>query len=122
MQEATIKSRKRNPDGTLRGTASDNPIADTRVYEVEFPDGQYAEYSANVLAENLYQHIDNDSMNFSLLGSITGHEVDESVAVTKDQGMYTCIKSGAQKRKITTKGWKIQVEWKDGTTLGPGYT
>ena len=60
MQQATVKRRKKNDDGTLRGTSNDNPLLDTREYEVEFEDGSYSEYSANVLAENLYNHVDDD--------------------------------------------------------------
>ena len=56
-KEAVVIARKRNHDGTLIGTANDNPVLDSRIYEVQFPDGSYSEYSTNVLLENLYQQI-----------------------------------------------------------------
>ena len=66
-QEATVKRRKRLPDGTLKDTASDQPILDTRVYKVEFGDGTYADYCANVLIENLYVHIDDNGASHDII-------------------------------------------------------
>jgi hypothetical protein len=51
---------KRDQEGNPIGRAHSNPILDTRVYEVEFPDGTISEYSANVLAEALYAQVDAD--------------------------------------------------------------
>ena len=113
MQQATVKRRKKNDDGTLRGTSNDNPILDTRVYEVEFEDGSYNEYSANVLAENLYNHVDDDGNSHSLLSAIVDHEVDHTIAVSKEDSLHES--NNLRRRRITTKGWRIKVEWKDGS-------
>ena len=115
MIEATVKSRKRTATGMLKGTEHDNPMMDTRVYEVEFPDGSYDEYAANVLIENLYQHIDDDGKHHSILRSIVDHDCDSNIALSMDEGTYECPKSGVLRKRITTKGWKLKVEWKDGT-------
>ena len=114
LKEATIKLRKRAHDGNLIGTKNDNPVLDTRIYEVEFDDGNYNEYSANVLLENLYQQIDDDGYSHQILSSIIDHECDDTVAIHKDNGTYES--NGTKKRKITTKGWKIKVEWKNGSS------
>jgi hypothetical protein len=50
-EKGTILRRKRNNDGMLVGRANPNPILDTRVFEVVFPDGHIAEYATNVIAE-----------------------------------------------------------------------
>jgi hypothetical protein len=42
-----------NDNGKTIGTYCDNPIMNSIVYEVEFPDGELREYAANILAENL---------------------------------------------------------------------
>ena len=55
-----VKHHKQYKDGNLLVTVHSNPILDTRVYEVEFPDGQVMEYAANVIAENLYSQVDQD--------------------------------------------------------------
>ena len=114
LKEATIKSRKRAHDGNLIGTKDDNPVLDTRVYEIEFDDGNYVEYSANVLLENLYQQIDDDGYSHQMLSSIVDHDCDHTVAIHKDNGTYEL--NNTRKRRITTKGWKIKVEWKNGSS------
>ena len=53
-----VHGRKREADGTAKGHAHPNPILDTRTYEVEFPDGQVTEYTANVIAESMYAQCD----------------------------------------------------------------
>ena len=113
MREATVKRRKRNHDGTLQGTSNENPLLDSRVYEVEHTDGSYTEYSANVIAENLYNHIDDNGSSHTLLSAIIDHEVDRDVAISKSNALFDS--NGTSKQRITTKGWKHKVEWKDGS-------
>jgi hypothetical protein len=50
--------RKHDMDGTVRGRANANPMLDTRTYEIEFPDGRSDEYTADVIAENMYAQCD----------------------------------------------------------------
>ncbi len=50
----TVVARKRDHEGNPIGCSHPNPILDTRVYQVNFPDGNSAEYSANMIAECLY--------------------------------------------------------------------
>ena len=46
--EAVIRKRKRTANGNyLIGKEDNNPILDTRLYEVEFADGGIGEYSIN---------------------------------------------------------------------------
>ena len=49
-----VVGRKRDYDGKPIGTSNSNPILDTRVYDVEFPDGHVEEFTANVIAECIY--------------------------------------------------------------------
>jgi hypothetical protein len=46
--------RKRELDGTRKGRANANSMLDSITYEIEFPDGHSDEYTANVIAENMY--------------------------------------------------------------------
>ena len=41
-----------NEHRNLIGTYDDNPILNSHLYEVEFPDGEVKEFSENILAEN----------------------------------------------------------------------
>ena len=61
-----VKSRKRGVDGELIGRSHQQPILDTRLYEVEFPEGEVNTYTANVIAENMYSQCDLDGNQFPL--------------------------------------------------------
>jgi TATA-binding protein-associated factor Taf7 len=52
MLTGRVSKRKRDADGNLRGSAT-NPIMDTRMYVVTFPDKREAEYSAGPPLGNL---------------------------------------------------------------------
>ena len=111
---AQVVSRKRDANGNPIGRANPNPILDTRVYEVEFEDGAREYYSANLIAENMYSQIDTEGNRYLLLSEIIDHLKDKR-AMDKDDGTYV-DKHGRAKPRITTQGWKLLVEWKDGTT------
>jgi hypothetical protein len=53
-----VVQRKRELDGTVRGRANANSMLDTRNYEIEFPGGRRDEYTANIIAENMYAQCD----------------------------------------------------------------
>ena len=40
MQKGYVRARKRDANGNPKGIANNNPLLDTRVYDVEFPDGK----------------------------------------------------------------------------------
>jgi hypothetical protein len=50
---AKVTRRLRDKDGLPIGKANNNPILDTRMYEVEYPDGHKASLAANAIAENM---------------------------------------------------------------------
>jgi hypothetical protein len=69
-----VVKRRKTSNGVVAGKAHSNPILDTRTYDVEFPDGSHAEYSANIIAQNMYSQCDTEGNQFLLLSSIVGHE------------------------------------------------
>ena len=111
---ARVTKRLRDKDGLPIGTADDNPIMDTRLYEVEYLDGYKASLAANAIAENLFAQIDEEGNRFVTLDSIISHRVD-GTQVSKDCAFITSH-NGGKRRKETTKGWEILIQWKDGTT------
>ena len=113
MLTGKVERRKRDANGNLIGTANANPILDTRMYHVSFPDGREAEYAANVIAENMLSMCDEEGNQFLLLRYITDHK-KENDALSKDDA-YLWVR-GRKHLKKSTKGWKLCVEWKDGTT------
>ena len=58
MRSGSVKRQARDAEGELFGTRNSNPILDTRLYEVEFPDGDVAEFTATVMAENMFSQCD----------------------------------------------------------------
>ena len=58
MKAGTAKARLKDKDGNVVGSSNDNPILDTRVYEVVFPDGNIKSYAANEIATNMYSQVD----------------------------------------------------------------
>ena len=46
---ANIVKRKIDSNNEPVGRANDNPILDSRIYELEFPDGRIEEYSVNTI-------------------------------------------------------------------------
>jgi hypothetical protein len=114
MVPGKVIKRARGEDGNPIGRRNQNPILDTREYEVEMPDGTIAEYTANTIAENIYSQVDSEGRQYLMLSEIIDHKKDLS-AITKDQG-FTTSYNGNRVKKKTTKGWKLCVEWKDGTS------
>ena len=111
---ARVKDRKRDHDGKLIGTVHPNPVLNTAVYNVETPDGNIQEYSANVIAENLWDQADDDGYNYKLLFEVIGHRKNDD-AINKEDG-WIGSRTGARKRVITTKGWDLHVRWETGDT------
>ena len=113
MRTARVRERKRDADGTLKGTSHRDVMFDTRAYILEFPDGAEAEYTANIIAENMYAQCNVDGEQYLLLKSICDHKKDGHAVEKADA--YIIVNNRKSLRK-TTKGWSLCVEWKDGTT------
>ena len=76
VMSGKVRRQKHEQDGTLKGMAHLNPILDMRTYEIEFPDGQTTEYSANIIAENMYVQCDTEGNQYLLLKEIVDWKKD----------------------------------------------
>ena len=112
-QSGRVKRRKRDEDGKLIGKSNANPILDTSLYEVEFEDGRVGTYAANIIAENIYEQVDDEGFTYTLFDAIVDHLKGDD-AVPADEG-FTEFR-GRKYPKRTTRGWKLCVQWKDGST------
>ena len=108
-----VVRRKRDTDGNLIGHSNQNPILDTSIYEVLLDDGSTQAYAANIIAEQLYSQVDDEGFQYLLIDAIIDHQRDGS-AIHADDGFVTV--NGKRCPKMTTKGWKLCVQWKDGST------
>jgi hypothetical protein len=59
-QFAKVTKRLRDAEGRPIRTANENPLLDTREYEVEFLDGHVEAMSANSIAQHLFSQIDEE--------------------------------------------------------------
>ena len=69
-----VKWRKHDQEGNLHGTANTNSILDSRTYEVELPNGEMCEYSANVIGENMFAQCDYEGNQFLLMDAIVDNQ------------------------------------------------
>jgi hypothetical protein len=101
-------------DGKVIGTFNDNPILNTLVYEVEFPDGAVKEYSADVIAENILKQVDSTGRYSHVMDGIIGHRKNGHAVEGDDAFIIT--RRGQRKLRQTTKGSDFEVQWRDGTS------
>ena len=111
---ARVTKRLKDANGLPIGLANENPILDTRMYEVEYLDGERASLAANNIAENLFAQIDDDGNRQVLMDEIIGHRSNDHAV--KQQDAFISTNTGTKRRRETTKGWELLVRWKDGGT------
>jgi hypothetical protein len=100
------------PDGTVAGNYDENPILNTMIYDVEFPNGDIKEYAANIIAENMLTQVDSDGYSLTMMKGIIDYKRDDAVAVPKSD-MYVVTSRGQKKLRKTTIGWKLLIQWAD---------
>jgi hypothetical protein len=113
MKVGRVVKRSVDENSNPKGTSHSNPILDSREYLVEFDDGEVLEYSANVIAENIYSQADSEGRRYLLMDSIIDYRKNPD-AVSKDDEFV--IVNGKRQRKKTTDGWDFSIQWKDGST------
>jgi hypothetical protein len=114
MVHATVRRRLNDKEGRPIGRVHTNPLLDSRMYEIEYADGHIDELTANVIAENLIAQVDEEGRRQMMLGEIMDHRVLQD-AIPKSEGTYV-NPYGIKRQKMTTRGWELLVEWKDGSS------
>lgn len=114
VQLARVVKRLRDKDGLPISTANDNPILDSRDYEVEFQDGYKASLAANAIAENLFAQIDDEGNRHVLFQEIIDYRTTGKQVLQQDAFITT--RMGTRRRRETTLGWEMLVQWKDLST------
>ena len=107
LRAGTVVGRIRDRDGNPVGDYNANPILNTRVYEVMFPDGSIQQYGANIIAENMYSQVDDEGHRYMLLDEIVDHRKKDT-AIERDDGFVT--DPHGRKSRIL-----FLVNWKDGS-------
>ena len=89
LRLAKVVRRSLDGDGNSIGHQNDNPILNTMLYDVEFPDGAIQPYAANTIAENILQQVDADGYHSQLMECILEHKKNERAVEKKDQYLVT---------------------------------
>ena len=113
LEAARVIGQAKDKNGKNYGTYNQNPVLNTKVYNVMFPDGTVTPYAANIIAENIYSQIDEEGHRYQLMDYIMDHRKD-GTAIPISEG-YVVAKNGNRVKRQTTKGWYFQIQWKDGT-------
>jgi hypothetical protein len=111
-ERVKVTKRMRNNDGTPIGTFSSQVMNDTRLFELEFHDGEKTCMTANNIASSILDQVDGDGNQSLLLDAIL------DVRYTKDAPKYKYLRTsrGIKRRTTSTKGVNVLIQWKDGTT------
>ncbi len=75
-------------EGNPVGEYDSNPMLNTRVYDVMFPDGDVQQYSANIIAPSIYDSTDDDGHRYQFLEEFIGHKKLHNV-LSKSDGYVT---------------------------------
>ena len=111
LHHAQVKRCALDDNGRPVGRSHNNPLLDSRQYEVEFLDGSVETLTANTIAKNLLAQVDKEGHRQLLLSEIIDHRCAPT-AVTKENSFYQ-TRFGGQRCRRTTIGWELCVEWKD---------
>jgi hypothetical protein len=79
-----VIGQKKDQDGNLIGRSNPDPVLDTCILEVQFPDGNVQEYGANVIAEHIYSQVDDKGCRYLLMDEIVDHGKDGLVVAAND--------------------------------------
>ena len=100
-----VNNRLKDKDGGPIGIAADNPILDTRMYEVEYADGYKTSMIANTITSNLFSQVDHNVKRFVLFNAII--DLRTNGTQTKEGGYFIHMYNGNMWSKETTKGWEV---------------
>ena len=101
MQVSKVDRRILYEDGKLVGTYSVNPMLNTLMYDVEFPDGATKPYAANMLAENIHNSVDLDGHQSRTFGGILKYcKTANAVAIANATAVGRNVR--VYQRKTTT--------------------
>ena len=106
VEKVRVILRSMGPDGKTTGEYDDNPILNSVLYDVEFPDGQVKEYSANLIDENLLNRAYYEFTS-NLMEAMVDHKRDAKMEIPfKSKNVITRRGKKPQKTLI---GWELKV-------------
>ncbi len=113
LARGTVIGQKRDARGDPIGNANTDPIMDSRIYHIEFDDGNVCELTVNIIAESMYASCNADGNEYILFDSFIDYKSNLK-AVRKDNQQI--VHNGRNSLRRSTVGWHLCVQWKDGST------
>ena len=102
MQVNKVSQRILDEDGKLVGTYYDNPMLNTLMYDVNFPDGATKPYAANMIADNIHNSVDLDGHRSIPFGEIPNYcKTANTVAISDAKAV---VRNGKRYQRKTTAG------------------
>ncbi len=102
---AKVMLRSVDSNGIVIGELNENSILKTILYKCEFEDGTTKEYTANMIASNIFQESDTDGFLSLFLYHIIDHKRFGKAILMEDK--YFVTKTGTKRMCQTTVGWKL---------------
>jgi hypothetical protein len=91
---AKIMQHSVDSNGKVIGEFNENPLLNTVLYKCEFKDGTMKEYTANMIASNIFQESDADGYSSLFLYYIIDHKCSGDAVSMEDKFFVT--KSGTK--------------------------
>ncbi len=104
LMRGTVKACKWDLDGNPIGWQSDNPILDTWLYDVEFPNGEVTLLIANAIAQTMNSQCDIDGIKYLLLECFVDVQKDHTAISLNKQ---IALHNGCEYMRRTTLGWHV---------------
>jgi len=111
LARGTVIGQKRDARGDPIGNTNTDPIMDSRIYHIEFDDGNVCELTVNIIAESMYASCNADGNEYILFDSFIDYKSNLK-AVRKDNQQI--VHNGRNSLRRSTVGWHLCVQWKDG--------
>ena len=115
-QYAKVTKRFRDADSIPIGTANENPILDSHMYEVEYQDVTKASLAANYIAKNLFAQVDQEGNRHILFDKLIDYRVNG--CEVKLQDAFITTGTGTRRRHETTIGWNSWPSEKSEAQIG----
>ena len=106
-------SKRARYDDKSTGKVNYNAMYDKFLYEVGYSAGTMEQLAANIIAENIPSQVDAEGHHYQVLTEVTDQKRDE-IAISNVDGFINSS-SGNLHRKRRTCGWKLLVDWKEGS-------
>ena len=113
-QFARVTKRLHDDNGITIWKVSDKPILNTRMYEVEYADGNNSALSANLSAENMFAEIYEEVNRHVLMDEKIDHRFNETAVNNQDAFVNTS--SGTKRRRQMNQGVSLCIKLLVGNT------